>query len=40
MLPPRAPKLHGMVERLNRAFREEFWNSYDDEGELETVQFH
>ncbi len=28
-LPPRSPKLNGVVERLNRTFREEFWACYD-----------
>jgi len=33
-LPPRSPKLNGSVERMNRTFREEFWECYDGEVEL------
>ncbi len=29
VLPPRSPKLNGRVERLNRTFRQEFWECYD-----------
>jgi putative transposase len=37
-LPPRSPKLNGKVERLNRTFREEFWECYDGALELEPLQ--
>ena len=34
VLPPRSPKLNGRVERLNRTFREEFWERYDGDLDL------
>ncbi len=34
VLPPRSPKLNGRVERLNRTFREEFWELYDGDLDL------
>lgn len=34
VLPPRSPKPNGRVERLNRTFREEFWECYDGALEL------
>ncbi|WP_427365685.1 AAA family ATPase [Candidatus Caldatribacterium saccharofermentans] len=40
VLPPRSPKLNGVVERLNRTFREEFWAYCGDEVDLETMRFH
>jgi transposase InsO family protein len=38
VLPPRSPKLNGRVERLNRTFREEFWERYDGPLELAPLQ--
>ncbi len=38
VLPPRSPKLNGRVERLNRTFREEFWECYDGEVDLASLQ--
>jgi hypothetical protein len=32
--------IRGMVERLNRTFREEFWVYYEDEVDLVTMRFH
>ncbi len=29
VLPPHSPKLNGRVERMNRTFREEWWECYD-----------
>jgi transposase len=29
-----------MVERLNRTFREEFWVYYEEELDLDTMNFH
>ncbi|MBC7218013.1 MAG: transposase [Candidatus Caldatribacterium sp.] len=40
VLPPRSPKLNGVVERLNRTFREEFWAYYDDAVDLKTMRDH
>lgn len=37
-LPPRSPKLNGVVERLNRTFREEFWACYDGGLTLEEIR--
>ncbi|MBE3520330.1 MAG: transposase family protein [Firmicutes bacterium] len=37
-LPPRSPKLNGVVERLNRTFREEFCACYDGELTLEAMR--
>ncbi len=31
VLPPHSPKLNGHVERMNRTFREEWWQCYDGE---------
>jgi len=38
VLPPRSPKLHGRVERLNGTARREFWECYDGDLDLPTVQ--
>ena len=38
VLPPRSPKLNGRVERLNGTVRREFWECYEGELELPTVQ--
>lgn len=38
VLPPRSPKLNGYVERANRTYSEEFWECYDGELDLATVQ--
>jgi transposase InsO family protein len=38
VLPPRSPKLNGRVERLNGTARREFWECYDGELDLPTVQ--
>lgn len=38
VLPPRSPKLNGRVERLNRTFREEFWELYDGPLDLEPLR--
>jgi transposase InsO family protein len=35
VLPPHSPKLNGHVERMNRTFREEWWECY--EGEVEVI---
>gem|GEM_PF-6988816 len=40
VLLPHSPKSDGMMERLNHTFWEKVWNYYDDEIELETMQFH
>jgi transposase InsO family protein len=37
-LPPRSPKLNGRVERLNGTARREFWECYDGDLDLPTVQ--
>lgn len=34
VLPPRSPKLHGRVERLNGTVRREFWECYDGDLDL------
>jgi transposase InsO family protein len=38
VLPPRSPKLNGRVERLNGTARREFWECYDGDLDLSTVQ--
>ncbi len=38
VLPPHSPKLNGQVERMNRTFREEWWECYDGEVDLPTMQ--
>lgn len=38
VLPPRSPKLNGSVERCNRTSRNEFWECYAGDLELETCQ--
>lgn len=38
VLPPRSPKLNGMVERLQRSYRDEFYACIDLEPRLEPVQ--
>lgn len=38
VLPPHSPKLNGHVERMNRTFREEWWECYDGEVELLMMQ--
>ncbi len=38
VLPPRSPKLNGCVERLNRTFREDFWECYGGELDLPPLQ--
>lgn len=38
VLPPRSPKLNGMVERLQRSGRDEFYACVDLEPKLEPVQ--
>lgn len=38
VLPPRSPKLNGRVERLNGTCRREFWEWYDGELDLPTLQ--
>lgn len=38
VLPPHSPKLNGHVERLNRTFREEWWECYEGEVELTAMQ--
>jgi len=38
VLPPRSPKLNGRVERLNGTARREFWECYEGELDLPTVQ--
>ncbi len=38
VLPPRSPKLNGRVERLNGTARREFWECYDGELDLPSVQ--
>jgi putative transposase len=38
VLPPRSPKLNGRVERLNGTSRREFWECYDGDLDLPSVQ--
>lgn len=38
VLPPWSPKLNGRVERLNGTVRREFWECYDGELDLPTLQ--
>jgi transposase InsO family protein len=38
VLPPRSPKLNGRVERLNGTTRREFWECYDGDLDLPTLQ--
>ena len=38
VLPPRSPKLNGRVERLNGTVRREFWECYEGELDLPTLQ--
>lgn len=38
VLPPRSPKLNGHVERINRTFREEWWECYAGETDLPSMQ--
>lgn len=38
VLPPHSPKLNGHVERLNRTFREEWWECYAGETDLSAMQ--
>src|SRR5215211_1551263 len=38
VLPPRSPKLNGRVERLNGTARREFWECYDGDLDLPTLQ--
>lgn len=38
VLPPRSPKLNGRVERLNGTVRREFWECYDGELDLPSLQ--
>ena len=38
VLPPRSPKLNGRVERLNGTCRREFWEWYDGELDLPSLQ--
>jgi transposase InsO family protein len=38
VLPPHSPKLNGQVERINRTFREEWWECYDGEVEVTAMQ--
>jgi putative transposase len=37
-LPPRSPKLNGKVERANRTYRNEFYEHYDGDLDLPTLQ--
>ena len=37
---PEVSHIRGMVERLNRTFREEFWVYYEEEVDLDTMNFH
>lgn len=37
-LPPRSPKLNGGVERFNRTSREEFWECYDGDCNLDSMR--
>ena len=38
VLPPRSPKLNGRVERLNGTVRREFWECYDGDLDLPSLQ--
>ena len=38
VLPPHSPKLNGHVERMNRTFREEWWECYEGETDVPTMQ--
>ncbi|MDQ2784895.1 MAG: integrase core domain-containing protein, partial [Chloroflexota bacterium] len=38
VLPPHRPKLNGHVERMNRTFREEWWQCYDGETDVLNMQ--
>lgn len=38
VLPPRSPKLNGRVERLNGTCRREFWECYDGDLDLPSLQ--
>jgi len=38
VLPPRSPKLNGRVERLNGTSRREFWECYEGDLDLPTLQ--
>jgi len=38
VLPPHSPKLNGHVERINRTFREEWWECYDGETDVLNMQ--
>lgn len=38
VLPPRSPKLNGRVERLNGTSRREFWECYDGDLDLPSLQ--
>jgi len=38
VLPPRSPKLNGRVERLNGTARREFWECYEGDLDLPTIQ--
>lgn len=38
VLPPRSPKLNGHVERVNRTYRNEFWELYDGPLDLPPLQ--
>lgn len=38
VLPPHSPKLNGQVERMNRTFREEWWECYEGETDLPSMQ--
>ena len=38
VLPPHSPKLNGHVERINRTFREEWWEGYEGEVDVLSMQ--
>ncbi len=38
VLPPHSPKLNGHVERMNRTFREEWWECYEGETDVLNMQ--
>jgi transposase InsO family protein len=38
VLPPHSPKLNGHVERMNRTFREEWWEGYEGETDVPSMQ--
>ncbi|MCA1670476.1 MAG: integrase core domain-containing protein [Thermomicrobia bacterium] len=38
VLPPHSPKLNGQVERMNRTFREEWWEGYEGETDVPNMQ--